>query len=209
MIFTDIVVEDVLQEVVVRKILSGYTQITINSVFGLHGAGYIDSKIVGFNQAAKINPYIILRDLDNAECAPRLRMQLIGENISDQLLFCIIVREVETWLLSDSQSFCSFLGIPLPTELSRPEMIDSPKEFLFSLAAKSRKREIRDGIIPRGTARTGAMYNFILIKYVEKHWNWKNASIKSSSLKRFINRLSAFIINLERMQNKSEGSTIC
>ena len=65
------------------------------------------------------------------------------------LLFRVAVKEVEAWLLAHRAAFATFLGISdkfIPQE--QVDTIPDPKQFLINLAAKSKKRKVRDAIVP-------------------------------------------------------------
>lgn len=83
------------------------------------------------------------------------------------------------------------MGVPKDLFKEYPEIIMDPKEYIFSIAKKSRKREIRKGILPKDkTARIGPMYNQLLINFVQNNWDYNKAKSKSNSLNRFINKIS-------------------
>jgi hypothetical protein len=66
-------IEDELSEAVLRRLLAetnrGYT---IGTAYGRSGYGYLRKTIGGWNHAAKGVPFVVLTDLDDAECAPSL-----------------------------------------------------------------------------------------------------------------------------------------
>ena len=100
----DLVVEDAVQEYVARKVIAERgTGVTIDRVPGLHGAGYVDKNLGRFAKAAVHHPFLILRDLDSAECAPGFAQELPPESAPAGLVFCIAIREVEAWLIADSE----------------------------------------------------------------------------------------------------------
>lgn len=72
-VFVNIVVEDVLSEILLKKIIENTANhLKISRTFCKGGIGYIKKNIIGFNNGAKINPFIVLVDLDTIECPPIL-----------------------------------------------------------------------------------------------------------------------------------------
>ena len=108
----NLAVEDDLSEVVLRTMLhkSG-RQYAVCFCYGRSGFGYLKRKIVGFNNAAKGTPFLVLTDLDKKECAPLLIQEWLQVPKHPNLLFRIAVRSVESWLLADRTSFASYLGV--------------------------------------------------------------------------------------------------
>jgi hypothetical protein len=118
-----------------------------------------------------------------------LRRKLLDGPIPAGLLLAIAVREVEAWLLPDSTSFRRFFSVGRIE--GSPESIGEPKERLVSLARSSRKRRVREGVVPTGTARVGDLYNAILLDFIKSSWKVERARRWAPSLERFVQRLSA------------------
>ncbi len=69
----NLVVEDFLSEAVLRRLLENSNQpFAVGACYCHGGFGYIKSKIMGFNHAAKGTPFLVLTDLDQAECPPAM-----------------------------------------------------------------------------------------------------------------------------------------
>lgn len=84
-----IVVEDVLSEAVLLKLLYE-TRMNYNfTVLGKTGKDYIDRRIRNFNEAAQGIPCILLRDLDNEDCAPTLLNKCLPTPKHKNLLFIL------------------------------------------------------------------------------------------------------------------------
>lgn len=131
------------------------------------GFGFIKSNLQKYVNLSQHQCVIILTDLDHGDCAPNLRAdwfqrQRIEEPLPDRMAFCIAVREVEAWLLSDRINFATFLGIS-PDRIDRnvEESIANPKEYLLNLAKRSRNREVKFDLLPapRSEATVGMGYN--------------------------------------------------
>ncbi len=144
----------------------------VGSCFRRRGFGYLRKKIEGFNNAAKGTPFLVLTDLDQSECAPILMRKWLISPKQANLIFRVAVRAVESWLLAHRKALARFLGIPENQIPSNPDEIENPKQFLMQLAAKSRKREVREAIVPApgSTAFIGPDYNGKLIEFVEREW---------------------------------------
>jgi len=163
-------------------------------VYGKNGKPHLKQRIKGYNQAARIIPWLVLLDLNHEfDCPPPLRSAWLPRP-SPNMCFRIAVREVEAWLLADRQRFASFFQIPLSTIPADPESIDNPKELVVNLAGRSRSRPIKDDMIPRpGSGRSvGPGYISRLIEFafdLRKGWRPQQAACSSDSLKRCLNRL--------------------
>ena len=121
------------------------------------GCGYLKSRLVGFNNAAKGMPYLVLTDLDRQPCPTDLIEDWFGCELSDyhkrrnpNLLLLIAVREVEAWVLADREAFAAFLGIKAD-QIPSPDLTADPKRLLIDLARKAKNRRIR-GASPSGRA---------------------------------------------------------
>jgi hypothetical protein len=106
----------------------------------------------------------------------------------------VAVQEVESWVLADRDRFAKFLGIRKTLVPVDVDAIDEPKECLVNLATKSRKRELREDIVPieGSTAKQGPDYNGCLISFVEEFWNPYEAMHNSPSLERTIKAVESF-----------------
>lgn len=180
-------VEDDLSEAVLKRLLEMSNRpFQTSAVFGHEGFGYLKKRIANFNRAAQSIPYVVLTDLDNGECAPALVKEWLPGKRHNNLIFCVAVREVESWLLADRETLAEFLRIRPGTIPDEVESILHPKEFLVQLAGRSRSRRIRQAIAPASgsTAKVGPDYNGTLISFVRRHWHVQNAANRSPSLKR-------------------------
>lgn len=183
-------VEGLVDEAVVRR-LTAHVGAALGDVHGRRGKAYMRERIAGFNNAARHAPWFILVDLDgDADCAPPLRTAWLP-NPSPRLCFRIAVREVEAWLLADGERLADFLRISRARIPSDPERLASPKAQMVTLARNSRRRDIREDMIPRpGSGRgEGPAYASRLIEFVTTHWRPDEAARHSDSLRRAIDCL--------------------
>jgi hypothetical protein len=202
----NLAVEDLLSEAVLRKILQ-YTErpYDVGTCFCRGGYGYLKKNIHGFNNAAKAMPFLVLTDLDKAECPAVLIKEWLPHPKHPNLLFRVAVKEVEAWLLAHRDAFTRFLGIQRRLIPSTVDVISDPKKLLLDLARKSKRRLLREAIVPSpgSTARVGPDYNGQLVFFVEAFWNVATAMQSSPSLKRTVVALTNFQPRWDERQNTS------
>lgn len=193
MIFVQAVVEDILQEAVLYKLLQIYRpDISVIGVSGKKGNSYIKSGLRAFNEASKHLPHIVLTDLDRKPCAPALLAEWINFPTNPKLLFRVAEREAEAWILADRLEIARYIGIPENRIPYNTQELEDPKEHLINLARKSRKKIMRD-IIPQGISSQGPGYNLLLQEFVFKKWSPERAAQNNMSLKKMIERLNQYL----------------
>lgn len=189
-----VAVEDVLSEVVARRLIRQYMP-EASVVDVLVAGGSVKSNIPRLNQMAHhIGPVLVLADLDRPLSCPAALVQdlLGGLTVAPKMLIRVAVLEIESWIMADREGLAKGLSIAASTVPHNPEEIEDPKRALTHLAANSRSRAIREGIAPRrvrGTQRVGPGYNVILGRFVEEHWSPEAARHNSPSLSRSISRI--------------------
>jgi hypothetical protein len=103
-------VEGLVDEAVVRRLIieaGGYP----GTIYGKRGKPFLRQTIAGYNNAARHSPWVVLVDLDHdAECAPPFCDDWVPDP-ARYLCFRVAVREVEAWLMGDSESLASFLSV--------------------------------------------------------------------------------------------------
>lgn len=186
--------DDLSGEVIAKMILCSGKPYQIGHCFSRGGFGYLKRNICGFNQAARGMPYLILTDLDTENCAPEMMHKWLPHPKHPNLLFRIAEREVESWLLADRIGFAKFLGISRGLMPLETDSIADPKRYLIDLARRSKKRSIREDLVPRlgSTAKQGPAYNDRLISFVRDKWNISAARKISPSLERTMRSLENF-----------------
>jgi hypothetical protein len=160
------------------------------AVYGRNGKKLLDESILGYNEGARLAPWFVLRDLNNdAPCPGALIAQRLP---SPAPLMCyrIAVRETESWLLADRERAAAYLSVALSRLPANPEVVIDPKRELVKIARHSKRRAIRDDVVPEkgSTARVGPGYVARITEYVVNHWRPVVAASSSRSLSR---RLSA------------------
>ncbi|HUP61462.1 MAG TPA: hypothetical protein VNA69_13680 [Thermoanaerobaculia bacterium] len=190
MAFVTIATEGPTDAEVARRICQ-QTGHTAGRVFIRRGKGDLDRRLLGYNQAARLAPWLILRDLDNDEdCAPRLLARLIPTR-DKNLMVRIAVRKVESWILADEFGIARFLSVSSSLVPSVPDALRDPKEAMVNLARRSRRREIVKQMVaePGLSTSTGPGYSAVLIDFIRTRWNITDASVNSMSLRRCIDAL--------------------
>lgn len=189
-------VEDSLSEVVAKKLLmQTQRKYRVIQCLGKNGFGYLKSKINAFNQAAKGMPFFVLTDQDSTEdCPPSKISKWMNQPCNPNLIFRVAVMEIESWVMADRTAFAEFLSIPLNKLPQKTDSIKDPKQFLLSLAKKSRYGKLKADLVPQpgSTAKVGPDYNNRLIQFVQKEWNTHQASQNSESLAKTLKRLREF-----------------
>ena len=187
-------VEDDLSEITLRRIFNASRKsYAAKCIYRRQGFGYLKKNITAFNNAAKGCPWLVLTDLDQAECPPLLAADWFGHLPKQQnLIFQVAVREVEAWLLADSKAFAHFARIRVGLIPQEVESIPEPKAFLIDLIRRSKRRVIREAIVPPPGRTQGPGYNACLAEYVNQYWNPANAKLRSPSLDRLVRLLDGF-----------------
>ena len=185
-------VEDELSEAVSRQILKRFNIEIWDTILG-EGYTYLQQKAMEFNRSASGTAIFMLTDLDSDQnCPPRLIQSWIKGALNPQFFFRVAVMEVESWVMADRIGFAAFLSVPWHRIPSPTDSILNPKEFLLSLARRSKKKTIREALVPaQGTTlNVGNEYNTLLSEFVREHWNLERAATASPSLKRTLDRLA-------------------
>ena len=184
-------VEDRLSDAVATKILETFG-IKIVKRIGFQGKSDLERKTAELNRAANGITVFMLTDLDSPrDCPPGLIRSWIKGPINPRFFFRVAVMEVESWVMADRMGFAAFLSIPLHRIPSPTDSILNPKEFLLSIARRSKKKTVREALVPvqGATLSVGSEYNTLLSEFVQDHWNLERAAGVSPSLKRTVDRL--------------------
>ena len=184
-----------MDEVVVRALIQ-HVGAQPGGFYGKHGKQYLLKYVQAYARAARLEPWVVLIDLDHdADCPVPVRQKwLLRAGVHEpvpQLCFRIAIREVEAWLLADRERIATFLGVPVRWVAENPEELDDPKRAIISLVARSRLKRIKAEMLPRpGSFRdVGPAYNSRLIQFVMNRghgWRPEVAAQSSESLRRAI-----------------------
>lgn len=184
----DAAVEGNIDEAIVRR-LAHHLNRPIGTIYGRNGKPWLRGRLRAYNETARRSPWLVLIDLDNdAPCAPKAREQWLPKP-AKHMCFRIAVHQVEAWLLADRKNLSEFLGVALSKITTQPESLSSPKNEILSLARRSSRREIREGIdpAPQSGRIVGPLYASLLREFVsDSHEGWRPdvAARSSDSLAR-------------------------
>jgi len=188
----DLLVEGPTDEAVARKIvrICGHEP---GLVYGKNGVNYIKEKLSGFNIRVQYgNPILVLVDFMDTRlaCPPQLVREWLPDRCS-RLLLRAVVNEIESWLLADRQAVAEFLHVPLTQIPPNPEKILDPKRTLVNLARRSRRKRIREEMVPPPGSGgvVGPGYTAMIEEMVHSYWDVERAIQLSTSLERCILRL--------------------
>lgn len=105
----NLAVEDALSEAVIKEMLNQYKRpFLVGSCLTRGGYGYLKKILPGLNHAAKGVPYLVLTDLDDAECPLALISNWLSQPKHPNLIFRVAIKEVEAWVLA--RSICRIPG---------------------------------------------------------------------------------------------------
>lgn len=142
--------------------------------------------------SAQFRHWVVLLDLDNdAACAPEVIHRWLPAP-SRLMQLRVAVRELEAWLLADPEHLVSFLSIPTREIPKQPDSIADPKRLMVNLARKSRRRAIREDMVPaEGSGQTVGppAYTSRMIEFIQDtHSGWRPdiAVSNSDSLRRCV-----------------------
>jgi len=185
-------VEGVHDQVVASR-LCRLTRHEVSASYVTRGKARLDQRLLGYNAAAAYTAWFVLRDLDrDARCAPELKARLL-DSVAEKMCFRIPVRSLEAWLMADRKGLAGYMAVSLSRIPQDVESIAHPKQALVNIARRSRRRVIREEMVPRRgtTSVTGTGYTAHLIEFAEHHWNPEIAAQTCSSLAKCLDALKA------------------
>ena len=186
MVVVSAAVEGLVDEAVVKFLIAEAGAVT-GQVYGKRGKPFLRQSIGGYNNSAKFRPWVVLVDLDqDATCAPELCQNWLAAKAA-MLCFRVAVRAVEAWLLSDRESIAKFLSVSVSLIPIDPESETNPKKVMVNLAARSKRRSIREDMVPRPESgrSVGPAYTSRLIEFIQSSlWRPTIAAERSQSLRR-------------------------
>ncbi len=192
-----IAVEGISDEGAVRSILREFG-LTVSLVQGKGGKSALLKKLPSYNQAAKFMPWFVLVDLDRVDgCVVASAREWLPVP-ADLMVFRVAVAELESWLLADRDAIADFLGVSVSRIPRNPDSLPDPKQEIINLARKSRRRDIREGLVPRPNSGTsvGPTYASDIREFGLRLWRPKVAADESPSLARCLQRVEQLAITL-------------
>lgn len=162
--------------------------------YGKRGWGYIRNKIQGFNQATRALHCLTLVDFMDTRlpCPPEVVAQWLPHR-QPRMLFRVVVRELESWLIADRSNLADFLRVDVALVPSAPEQLVDPKRELINIARHSRHRQTRSAIVPEfgSTAQVGKLYVSEMKRFIETRWDIQIARTNAPSLNQCLLALEA------------------
>lgn len=184
-------VEGETDEAVANKLLER-AGLTVGYSYGKKGCPYIKSRIANFNSAARQSAYLVLVDFMDTKlsCPPEVLSRWLPAK-NENLVLRVVVRELESWLLADVENISRFLGVSRNKIPRKPEELTDPKRELVNIARSSRRKAVRDAIVPErgGTAVAGILSVSEMKRFIHNDWNIDSARKASPSLDRCVARL--------------------
>lgn len=189
----NLAVEGPVDEAVIGRVFN-YVGVAVGNVYGHKGRKYLKQKIAAFNHAARLHPWLVVVDLDVDQCPPALCAEWLPAP-SEGMALRVAVHQIESWLLADREMISDFLGVPLSRIPFQPERIPDSKQIMVQLARASRRREIRDDMVPRegSPKKEGRAYAARLIEYANSRWRVEVAKDNAESLHRCINAVERLL----------------
>lgn len=185
-------VEGPSDEAALRKIV-GFIGDELGKVYGRNGKYSVLSSLHGYNHSARFQPWVVLLDLDNEECAVAAKQTWLS-NPSPFMCLRIAVRELEAWLLADRERFSSYFSVSQDIVPLNPDGLLDPKLALISTIRRSRRTAIREDMIPDQNLgqSIGPAYTSRIIEYIRSDDGWRVdiAAENSPSLLRAINAIT-------------------
>lgn len=190
----NIIVEDVVSKAVMSRLLA-YLRFSGCADYRVtQGNVRIRANIPKYKGASRVAPHIILTDLDRYPCSTALLEEWHVGALPPDMILRIAVREVESWLMSDRQGIASFLHVAFEKVPAAPESVDFPKQALFSVIRKSRRKRLVEEMVPQAGAHIGPLYNDHLCNFTLNYWNIETAAENAPSLSRSLSRIEEFLV---------------
>jgi hypothetical protein len=169
--------------------------LSVATQYDLRGKTNLDARLSAFNNAAKFEPWLVARDLDDDSNCPG---ELVGRLVprpAPWLCSRIPVRSVESWLMADDCGFAANHKVSPGHVSTRPDALPNAKQAMLELLFVSKSKVIRESMCIKkenGLLRIGPEYNQRLIEFVQFDWDVLRACKNSASLERSVHRIKEF-----------------
>ena len=131
-------------------------------VYGKQGWQFVRDNVAKYNAAARFVPHLALVDFMDTgfDCPGRVVESWLPDR-RQEMVFRIVVRELESWVLADHESMAGFFRVPVNRIPRFPEREADPKRTLVNLARRSASLRIKTALVPRegSSAVVGPDYN--------------------------------------------------
>ncbi|MFF4320157.1 hypothetical protein [Streptomyces sp. NPDC001568] len=180
-----IAVEGISDEGAVRAILREFG-LSVGMTQGKSGKSSLLKKLPAYNQAAKFMPWFVLVDMDSVDACVVAKVREWLPSPAELMTFRVAIAELESWLLADREAIADFLGVAVSKIPRNPDTLRDPKQEIINLARKSRRRDVREGIVPRqgSGASVGPTYASDIRDFGMRLWRPRIAAESSPSLAR-------------------------
>ena len=197
-------VEDVLTRKVVIRLFSRlrtkfpFVSLADGNPVVTQGYGRLKEKAQKFRDAAQFGiDSLLVTDLDTWATPNDLGQDWFGvlclSELPDGFIFRVAVHEIESWILADKDGLARYLLISPDNFPDNSDAIPDPKQFLLNLVAtKCRKKRFRE-MLPMKGQKIGIGYNPVLSEFVDTLWDIDQAILRSSSLRRAMEKITSFI----------------
>lgn len=186
-----LLVEGRLDEAMGRR-LAAECGLVVERVYGKQGWRAVRDKIKAFNKAAKFAPCFALVDFMDTqiECPPGIVTTWTPDRHAN-MVFRVVVRELESWILADREAAAKFLHVPINRLPQLPEMDPDPKHLLIGIARRSRSARVKTALVPRqgASATVGPEYNPFMEHFILDEWRPAVARAIAPSLDKCLTRL--------------------
>lgn len=166
------------------------------ATFGKRGWTYIREKARMFDRSCATVALLTLVDFMDTKkpCAPAVVQDWLAHRHRLHV-FRVVVREIESWLLADREAMAHFLAVPVSKIPRFPELLADPKQSLVNLARHSRRKAIRQALVPVAgaagvAASEGPLYSSELAGFAADFWQPQRARHCAPSLDMCLRRLS-------------------
>src|SRR5215213_963091 len=165
--------------------------------YGRKGFGYIKNKVRSFNQSARSMYYLTLVDFMDTQvidpdlsCPPEVVTRWVPHR-NPKMMFRVVVREIESWLLADRDNLAQFLKVNADRIPANPEQVPDPKLKLINLARRSISSRVRSALVPEvgSTAQVGRLYDSEMKIFINKLWDINAARNRAASLDKCLRTL--------------------
>lgn len=136
-----------------------------------------------YNQAGRKQLVIGLGDLEQAPCAT-VALKNLRQPVSAGFKLRLAVRMIESWVMADREAFATYFGLSITGVPAYPDLLDHPKRTVVELARRSRKKSVRQALVPTGASLVGAEYTPFMARFIESSWQLRRARANSPSLER-------------------------
>lgn len=150
------------------------------------GKTKILDKLDRYNQTAtRFGHWVVVIDLDGeAPTSDAYVKQLLPHNKAEQLIMCVAVQAIESWLLADQANLADYLKVPPNRIPLQPDHEADPKATLMQIVRSCKDQALRDDMlpIPNGTAKQGPGYVGRVSQFVHHTaFPWQPAAAASNS----------------------------